>query len=253
MTRVSTAEMYDDKDVITQICKLKDGLNSALGGIIADIDIVNDELVIDWADGESIALPLPSPTGISSIAGSVSGGNLTMTIYMTNGSSHAFTCPLNGMASETYVNTLDAQNVKLTGAQSVAGVKTFTDSPLVPVTPSGPTAAICDAYANNATDGVNNIMHKTGDETVNGIKTMLAPIVMKANPIIRLPDNTPWSRDTTPSGVIARDIRVLDSDGNDFMQLRFRVGTDNKRSIRALIWNPTTQLFDTITLAETTP
>lgn len=127
MTRISTAEMYDDKDVITQICKLKDGLNSALGGIIADIDIVNDELVIDWADGESIALPLPSPTGISSIAGSVSGGNLTMTIYMTDGSSHAFTCPLNGMATEAYVDTKNALNAKLAENNVFTGINTVPD------------------------------------------------------------------------------------------------------------------------------
>ena len=65
---------------------------------------MNDELVIEWADGESIALPLPSPTGISSIAGSISGTNLTITIYMTDGSSHAFTTPLNGIATEGYVD-----------------------------------------------------------------------------------------------------------------------------------------------------
>lgn len=104
MTRVSTAEMYDDKDVITQICKLKDGLNGALGGIITEMTVDGNDLVVEFADGTSIELPLPNPTGISSIAGSVSGGNLTMTIYMTDGSSHAFTCPLNGMASEAYVD-----------------------------------------------------------------------------------------------------------------------------------------------------
>ena len=172
MTRVSTAEMYDDKDVITQICKLKDGLNSALGGIIADIDIVNDELVIDWADGESISLPLPSPTGISSIAGSISGTNLTITIYMTDGSSHAFTTPLNGIATEGYVDTKDAQNVKLTGDQTIAGVKTFSGSANVPNVPADllGASAVNEAYVNDATEGTNNIRHKSGYEIVNGFK-----------------------------------------------------------------------------------
>lgn len=102
--RVSQAELYDDRDVIIQILKLKDTVNDYAGGIIDSINVVGDDLVIDWADGTSVSLPLPSPTGISSIAGSISGTNLTITIYMTDGSSHAFTTPLNGIATESYVN-----------------------------------------------------------------------------------------------------------------------------------------------------
>lgn len=158
MTRISTAEMYDDKDVITQICKLKDGLNSALGGIIADIDIVNNELVIDWADGESIALPLPSPTGISSIAGSVSSGNLTMTIYMTDGSSHAFTCPLVGFV------TLDTE-------QTITAKKIFSADVEVPAIPAGDDSAVSSFYVNDSTGIMdNNIVHKDGNETILGVK-----------------------------------------------------------------------------------
>jgi hypothetical protein len=105
MTRISLEEAYDNKDVITQIVKLKDGLNEANGGIIEDIDIINNELVIDWADGTSISLPLPDPvTGISSVTGSVAGGNLTITFYFTNGTTHSFTCALTGMATTQYVD-----------------------------------------------------------------------------------------------------------------------------------------------------
>lgn len=169
MTRVSIAEMYDDKDVITQICKLKDTVNAYAGGIITDIEISGNDLVIEWADGESTSLPLPDPvTGISSITGSVAGGNLTITFYFTNGTTHSFTCPLNGMASESYVDTKDAQNVKLTGAQSVAGVKTFTDSPNVPTTPASPTGAVNEVYVNNPAAGVNNLLHKTGAQKKSG-------------------------------------------------------------------------------------
>jgi len=102
--RVSQAELYDDRDVIIQILKLKDTVNDYAGGIIDSIDVVGDDLVINWADGTSVSLPLPSPTGISSVTGTVSGGNLTITFYMTDSSSHAFTCPLNGMATEAYVD-----------------------------------------------------------------------------------------------------------------------------------------------------
>ena len=174
MTRISLTEQYDDRDVIAQIVRLKDGLEDISGGVIADIQIVNNDLVIQWADGSSVTLPLPDPvTGISSITGSVSGGNLTITFYFTNGTTHSFTCPLSGMASETYVNTLDAQNVKLTGAQTIHGVKTMdgTDGDLrVRKTPPDVSSAVNSAYVNDATDGVNNIVHKTGNESVSGTK-----------------------------------------------------------------------------------
>ena len=120
MSRVSQEELYNDKDVVTQILKLKDTVNDYAGGIIENIDVSGNDLVIEWADGESISLPLPSPTGISSIAGSVSGTDLTITIYMTDGSSHAFTTPLNGIATESYVDT---------GLAAKQDVLTFDDAP----------------------------------------------------------------------------------------------------------------------------
>lgn len=233
MTRVSTAEMYDDKDVITQICKLKDGLNSALGGIIADIDVVGNDLVIEWADGESISLPLPNPTGISSIAGVVSGGNLTMTIYMTDGSSHAFTCPLNGMASETYVDTKDAQNVKLSGDQTIADVKTFIGSANVPTTPADllGASAVNEAYVNNATDGVNNIAHKSGAETINGSKTFTTTINTQGffNKVY-----TEWDVSNPPSASsLATGIIFSDKNGNELGRIMMRINPDTRCDIVA--------------------
>lgn len=175
MTRVSQEELYNDKDVITQILKLKDTVNDYAGGIIENIDVSGNDLVIDWEDGTSISLPLPDPvTGISSVTGNVSGGNLTITFYFSNGTTHSFTCPLAGMASEAYVDAKDAQNVKLTGAQSVAGVKTFTDSPVVPTTPGTTVSAVNQDWAENAAyldDTVNNLVHKEGNEIIKGEKT----------------------------------------------------------------------------------
>lgn len=62
---------------------------------------------------------------------------------------------------------LDSRYVKLTGAQTIAGVKTFSSSPAVP-TPTGSTDATNKSYVDGL-DG--NAVHKTGDETVAGIKT----------------------------------------------------------------------------------
>ena len=175
MTRISLTEQYDDRDVIAQIVRLKQGLEDASGGIISDIRIVGNDLVIQWADGSSVTLPLPDPvTGISSITGSVSGGNLTITFYFTNGTTHAFTCPLTGMATTSYVDGLDAQNVKITGAQSVGGVKTFSDSPIVPDAPTDYEGAVNDNYVNDSTGTLpNNILHKDGNENAKGTKMMI--------------------------------------------------------------------------------
>lgn len=185
MPRVSQEELYNDKDVVTQILKLKDTVNDYAGGIIENIDVSGNDLVIDWANGESISLPLPNPTGISSVTGTVSGGNLTITFYMTDGSSHAFTCPLTGMATETYVNVLDAQNVKLTGAQSVAGEKTFSSSPIVPDMPTDYEGAVNVNYVNDSTGTLpNNIVHKDGPETVVGLKTFSSSPALTPTPIV---------------------------------------------------------------------
>ena len=158
MPRVSQEELYNDKDVVTQILKLKDTVNDYAGGIIENIDISGNDLVIDWASGESISLPLPNPTGISSISGVVSGGNLTITIYMTDGSSHAFTCPLVGFV------TLDT-------AQTIASKKIFSVSPDVPTAPEGYDSAVNMDYVNDSS-GVNNIVHLDGNEDIHGRKTV---------------------------------------------------------------------------------
>lgn len=90
----------------------------------------------------------------------------------------------NQLARKTYVDAgdstvagtvtaLDAAVVKLTGAQTVAGVKTFSSIPVLPA--SDPVAAneavrkaYFDAWA-SLIDGA--AVHKTGDETIAGIKT----------------------------------------------------------------------------------
>lgn len=179
MTRISLTEQYDDRDVIAQIVRLKQGLEDASGGIISDIDIVGSALEITWANGESISLPLPAPADITSITGSVSAGNLTITINLSDGSSHTVSTPLTGMATETYVDALDAQNVKITGAQTIAGVKTFSSSPAVPDTPGTVHSAVNQDWVENVAyqdDTVNNLVHKENPEYIKGNKTFQGTI-----------------------------------------------------------------------------
>lgn len=241
MSRVSQEELYNDKDVVTQILKLKDTVNDYAGGIIENIDVSGNDLVIDWADGTNVSLPLPSPTGISSVTGAVSGGNLTITFYMTDGSSHAFTCPLTGMATEAYVNGLDAQNVKLTGAQSVAGVKTFTDSPVVPDSPATEHSAVAQTWAENVVypdETVNNLLHKEGNEVKIGQTACTAdrPYIIAGN----------WVDTDTATGYYYKDIVTLvDSQQDKFTPtratatLRFAM-VGNIRQVELLLYDPVT-------------
>lgn len=212
MSRVSQEELYNDKDVITQILKLKGTVNDYAGGIIENIDVSGNDLVIDWADGTSVSLPLPPPTGISSIAGSISGTNLIITIYMTDGSSHAFTTPLNGIATENYVDTKDAQNVKLTGVQTVGGVKTFSDSPVVPDTPATEHSAVNQDWAENVVydnDTINNLLHKEGDEIFTGTKWSLGYIYLKRNDLDRATSPATATTVNTPAFVTDANKQAL--------------------------------------------
>ena len=61
--------------------------------------------------------------------------------------------------------------VKLTGNQTVAGVKTFSSSPSVPTTPAEGSSAVNSAYVNDGTGTYsNNIVHKSNTEIINGSK-----------------------------------------------------------------------------------
>jgi len=82
---------------------------------------------------------------------------------------------------KTYLTSLvgeldgtDGANVKLTTDQTVAGVKTFTSSPVVP-TPTTDMQASTKKYVND--ENLKDV-HLTGDQSVSGIKTFaLSPIV----------------------------------------------------------------------------
>lgn len=67
--------------------------------------------------------------------------------------------------------TADTQNVKLTGAQNVAGVKTFSSIPLVPTAANGSadqSAANTNWISQTGSGRPNNLIHSGGDETKTG-------------------------------------------------------------------------------------
>lgn len=71
----------------------------------------------------------------------------------------------NALTRIVSLETADSNNVKKTGTSIVTGTLE------VPTTPPTPTSAVNSAYVNDASDGVNNIVHKSGAETITGNKT----------------------------------------------------------------------------------
>lgn len=68
----------------------------------------------------------------------------------------------NAVARIINLETADANNVKKTGTSTVTGTIE------VPTTPPTPTSVVNSVYVNDATAGVNNLLHKTGNEKKDG-------------------------------------------------------------------------------------
>ena len=85
-------------------------------------------------------------------------------------------------ANKKYVDDLDVQDVKLTGAQTVAGVKTFSSSPVVPTEATGTfsTKAASSDKVKNELDNYNTMVRTANDQNIGGVKTFAQPIVTLA-------------------------------------------------------------------------
>lgn len=93
-------------------------------------------------------------------------------------------------ANKRYVDNLNNQNVKLTGDQSIGGVKTFTQPIIVP-TPTADTNAATKAYVDNAIANsggsggsidTSNFVTLNTTQTITGAKTFNNNVVISKNP-----------------------------------------------------------------------
>lgn len=71
-------------------------------------------------------------------------------------------------ATKAYADTLDDQNVKLSGNQTIAGIKGFQSGPICGILPDAPNRLANRAYVDSL-DATS--MKLTGDQTISGIKT----------------------------------------------------------------------------------
>lgn len=109
---------------------------------------------------------------------------------------------ITGLVADLAAKAADSAVVKLTGNQTVAGVKTFSSAPVVPdgSWTISDTAGLQDALDALPVDGA--VVHDTGNETVAGIKTFTSPPVV--------PDGS-WAIADTSGLQPALDAKAADS------------------------------------------
>lgn len=158
MTRVSQLELYNDKDVITQICMMKQMVET---GTYAEVRVISTggNYVFEFEDqnGDVQTFTVPAKQ-ISGVTSSQSGSTVTMRVNYNDG-------------SHTDVSWTAGGDVTTNTAQTISAVKTFTASPIIPDTPSGTHAAVNLTYVSK-TDGTNNLLHTSGNETASGDKSI---------------------------------------------------------------------------------
>ena len=94
-------------------------------------------------------------------------------------------------ATKKYVDDQDALDVHLTGNQTVAGVKTFSSSPVVPTVATGTadTKAANGTKVKNELDNYSSMVRTTGNQNIGGIKSFTGTITIKSFNVDR--DNPP--------------------------------------------------------------
>ena len=156
MSRVSQLELYNDKDVITQILLMKEQVETGTYKKVRIIETGGNyvfEFVNQKDEVETFTVPAKQISGVTS---SQAGSTVTMRITYND---------------RTYqdVSWTAGGDVTTNTAQNITAVKTFTVSPIVPDTPSGTHASVNVTYVSK-TDGTNNLLHTSANEVAAGVK-----------------------------------------------------------------------------------
>lgn len=177
MTRVSLEEQYNNKDVITQILKMRDDIARIAANAAGIQDITLTTTATGWkftftlTDGTSYVFPLDTTGYITDAEFATALASYYNKTEIDNAFANYYTKGEIDTALGAKAN--DNAVVKLSGAQTVAGIKTFTSSPKVPDTPLDGDSAVNQDWAENAAyddDTVNNLVHKEGNEQIKGVK-----------------------------------------------------------------------------------
>lgn len=166
MTRVSLKEAYDNKDVVAQIYAIRDIAEGAE-------DTANNAVSTANVASEHVDALVPQ------VEGAVQNAN------NASASAQASAQTVAGYDTRLVaVEEADTQNVKLDGAQTITGQKTFSKDIFLLPTPAValPSNAVVTKGYVESTDGVtNNLVHRSANETINGVKEFASQIKLANN------------------------------------------------------------------------
>lgn len=183
MTRVSLEEQYNNKDVITQILKMRDDIARIAANAAGIQDITLTTTATGWkftftlTDGTSYVFPLDTTGYITDAELAAALADYYTKTEIDNAFANYYTKTETDSALGAKAD--DSAVVKLTGNQTVAGIKTFSSSPVVPDTPATEHSAVAQTWAENAAyedDTVNNLLHKESNEKIGGTKEIIGNV-----------------------------------------------------------------------------
>ena len=144
-------------------------------------------------------------------------------------------------ANKKYVDDKDALDVHLAGNETIADVKTFSSSPIVPTVATGTadTKAANGTKVKNELDNYAPMIRTTGNQTKSGILTLSSNLNLNKNsvggPFIQF--LTTYDPANPAAGETAR-IETYDKDNNLLHYIAMRTRANGGRSMSFTITNP---------------
>ena len=124
------------------------------------------------------------------------------------------------------IGTLENGDITFKGANTFTGINTVPK----PANNTGTTSlqAVNVGWVNDATAGVNNIVHKSGDELINGLKSFNGTTVIRTGQRRHDAPMTPGN---------TNGISIIGSDGYEIAMYRARVLTDGNTRAEVVVYN----------------
>ena len=136
-------------------------------------------------------------------------------------------------ATKKYVDDQDALDVHLTGAQTVAGVKTFSSSPVVPTEATGTfsTKAANSTKIKDEIDNYGMVVRTSGNQTISGIKTFNSTITRNGGDVHNLIEDITSKKITSGEVWYAGRIRFYDSDNVEIGRIFIRANANGTTTL----------------------
>ena len=201
MTRVSLKEAYDNKDVVAQIYAIRDiaeGAEDTADSAVTTANTASDHVdalvpqvegAVQNANNASASAQASAQTvagyetRLSAVEGETAGLDSDLnavTLRVTTAEGQIVTI----QGRVTALETADGQNVKLTGTQTIGGVKHFADSPTAPTTETGlwDVQVANGLKIKNELDNYAPMVRTANAQVVGGEKRFTSPVIGQTKP-----------------------------------------------------------------------